>query len=124
MDRREFIRLALMSSTLLAPGPFEVLSRIPRSRFHILSKDLSPVRDAHGFIITPEKALTDAPQLDVLVVPGGLGQEAVMHDEILLQFIQHQTKAANCTIRRPPSITFREVVRRLRAPARRDVRPN
>lgn len=75
-------------------GPFEVLSRIPGSRFHILSKDLNSVRDVHGFIITPEKTLTDAPQLEVLVVPGGSGQEVVMNDEAILDFIRQQAKYA------------------------------
>jgi len=75
-------------------GPFDVLARIPGSSFHILSKDLNSVRDMHGFIITPEKTLTEAPQLDVLVVPGGFGQEAVMDDEAILEFIRQQAKCA------------------------------
>ena len=75
-------------------GPFEVLSRIPGSSFHILAKDLSSVRDVHGFIITPEKTLAEAPQLDVLVVPGGSGQEAVMDDEVILGFVRQQAKSA------------------------------
>ena len=75
-------------------GPFEVLSRVPGSSFHILSKDLNIVRDVHGFIITPEKTLAKAPQLDVLVVPGGSGQEAVMDDEAILEFIRQQAKCA------------------------------
>jgi cyclohexyl-isocyanide hydratase len=75
-------------------GPFEVLARIPGSSFHILSNDLSSVRDVHGFIITPEKTLQDAPQLDVLVVPGGSGQEGIMDDEAILEFIRQQAKSA------------------------------
>ena len=75
-------------------GPFEVLSRIPGSSFHILSKDLHSVRDVHGLIITPQKTLAEAPQLDVLVVPGGSGQEAVMDDETILEFIRQQAKCA------------------------------
>ena len=75
-------------------GPFEVLSRIPGSSFHILSKDLDSVRDVHGFIITPEKTFAEAPQLDVVVVPGGSGQEAVMDDEAILEFIRQQAKSA------------------------------
>jgi cyclohexyl-isocyanide hydratase len=77
-------------------GPFEILSRIPGSDFHVLSKDLGSVRDAHGFIITPEKTLSDAPPLDVLVVPGGFGQEALMDDETILEFIRLQAKSAKC----------------------------
>lgn len=75
-------------------GPFEVLSRIPGSSFHVLSKDLNSVRDVHGLIITPQKTLAEAPQLDVLVVPGGSGQEAVMDDETILEFIRQQAKCA------------------------------
>lgn len=75
-------------------GPFDVLARIPGASFHILSKDLNSVRDMHGFILTPEKTLIEAPELDVLVVPGGFGQEAVMDDEAILEFIRQQAKCA------------------------------
>jgi hypothetical protein len=32
-------------------GPFEVLSRIPGSTFHVIGKDRNPVRDVHGLDI-------------------------------------------------------------------------
>jgi len=35
-------------------GPFEVLSRIPGARFHVLWKDNAPLRDIAGLILTPE----------------------------------------------------------------------
>lgn len=75
-------------------GPFEVLSRIPDASFHLFGKTLDPVRDVKGFVITPEQALAHAPQLDVLVVPGGFGQEGVMDDPTILDFIQQQAKSA------------------------------
>lgn len=75
-------------------GPFEVLSRIPGCTFHVLGKDLTPVRDVRGLIITPDRSLDDLPQLDVLVVPGGSGQEAVMEDEVVLQFIRSRAETA------------------------------
>src|ERR1039458_9438801 len=67
-------------------GPFEVLSRIPDARFHVLWKDKAPVRDIKGLILTPEMTFAEAPQLDVLVVPGGWGQEQLMDDEAVLSF--------------------------------------
>jgi len=76
-------------------GPFEVLSRVPNSTFHVLWKQLTPVRDIKGLIITPQKTFADAPQLNVLVVPGGFGQEALMDDEVVLNFIRAQAKAAD-----------------------------
>jgi cyclohexyl-isocyanide hydratase len=75
-------------------GPFEVLSRIPDASFQLMAKQLGSVRDVKGFVITPDGTLADALQLDVLVVPGGFGQEAVMDDEIMLEFIQQQAKSA------------------------------
>jgi cyclohexyl-isocyanide hydratase len=76
-------------------GPFEVLTRIPNSTFHLLWKELTPVRDIRGLIITPETTFANAPHLDLLVVPGGFGQEALMDDDVALKFIQ--AKAATAT---------------------------
>jgi len=75
-------------------GPFEVLSRIPNSTFHILAKSNQPVRDAKGLVLVPEKALEDSPQLDLLLVPGGAGVNKVMEDETVLAFIREQAARA------------------------------
>src|SRR5271165_6212673 len=61
-------------------GPFEVLSRLSNSTFHILWKEKIPVRCMRGLILTPEKTLSEAPPLDLLIVPGGYGQEVLMDD--------------------------------------------
>jgi len=73
---------------------FEVLSLVPPSCFHVLSKRLTPVRDGRGLLLTPEETLRDAPQLDVLVVPGGRGQEALMEDDEVLEFLRDQGRSA------------------------------
>ena len=65
-------------------GPFEVLSRVPDSTFHVIWKEAAPIRDIHGLILTPEETFSDAPPLDLLVVPGGWGQELLMEDEAVL----------------------------------------
>jgi cyclohexyl-isocyanide hydratase len=69
-------------------GPFEVLSRVPNSTIHVLWKDVKPIRDIKGLILTPEQSFAEAPSLDVLVVPGGPGQEALMEDEAVLSFVR------------------------------------
>ena len=69
-------------------GPFEVFSRIPSSTYRLYGKTIEPVRDLHGLRLTPDAALADAPQLDVLHVPDGFGQEALMEDEDLLAWIR------------------------------------
>jgi cyclohexyl-isocyanide hydratase len=75
-------------------GPFEVLSRLPNSRFHILAATMSPVRDARGLLLTPEMIFADAPQLDLLLIPGGGGVNKVMEDAPTLDFIRKQAARA------------------------------
>jgi cyclohexyl-isocyanide hydratase len=77
-------------------GPFEVLSRLPDSTFHITWTRREPIRDYHGLILTPEVSLGQCPQLDLLVVPGGPGQEALMEDEEVLSFIRDRARGAKC----------------------------
>ena len=75
-------------------GPFEVLSRIPNSTYRLYGKTAAPVRDLKGLRLTPDAALEDAPQLDVLHVPGGFGQEALMEDEQVLGWLRRQAAGA------------------------------
>lgn len=78
-------------------GPFEVLSRIPNATYRIYGKTTAPVRDLKGLRLTPDAALADAPPLDVLHVPGGAGQEALMEDAEVLGWIRQQASGA-CSI--------------------------
>ena len=75
-------------------GPFEVLSRIPNATYRVYAKTIAPVRDVRGLQLTPDATLADAPRLDVLHVPGGFGQEAVMEDDEVLDWIQRQAAGA------------------------------
>jgi cyclohexyl-isocyanide hydratase len=78
-------------------APFEVLSRIPNSTYRIYGKTARPVRDIRGLRLTADAVLTDAPPLDVLHVPGGFGQEALMEDADVLGWIRQQASGA-CSI--------------------------
>jgi cyclohexyl-isocyanide hydratase len=74
-------------------GPFEVLSRLPDAALHVIGLARQPVRDMAGLVLTPEAALHDAPPLDVLHVPGGPGQQALMDHEPLLSLIRRQMES-------------------------------
>jgi cyclohexyl-isocyanide hydratase len=74
-------------------GSFEVLSRIPDSGIHVIAKTKSPVRDIQGLILTPEMSIAEAPELDVLLVPGGFGQQQLMNDEEVLSLIRNHFTA-------------------------------
>jgi cyclohexyl-isocyanide hydratase len=75
-------------------GPFEVLSRVPNSTYQTYAKTVSPVRDLHGLRLIPDATLGEAPALDVLHVPGGFGQEALMEDQEVIAWIQKQAAGA------------------------------
>src|SRR5580658_1034263 len=65
-------------------GPFEIFSRLPNSTYRIYAKTKAPTRDMRGLGLVPDGALAEAPQLDLLHVPGGFGQEALMDDADVL----------------------------------------
>ncbi len=75
-------------------GPFEVLARIPNATYRIYGETADPVRDLKGLRLTPDAAIADAPQLDVLHVPGGFGQEALMENTVVLDWIRRQAAGA------------------------------
>ena len=68
-----------------------------RSTYRIYGKTAASVRDLKGLRLTPDATLADAPPLDVLHVPGGYGQEALMEDAEVLSWIREQASGA-CSI--------------------------
>jgi cyclohexyl-isocyanide hydratase len=75
-------------------GPFEVLSRLPGATHKLYARTPNPVRDTRGLRITPDAVLGDAPQLDILHVPGGPGQQALMQDDVVLDWLRTQAGGA------------------------------
>jgi cyclohexyl-isocyanide hydratase len=75
-------------------GPFEALARVPNSNFITIWKDKNPVRDFAGMRLMADTTIDEAPQLDVLLVPGGYGQETLMHDAAVISFIRKQAAGA------------------------------
>lgn len=77
---------------------FEVLSRLPGATHKLYARTLHPVRDTRGLRILPEAMLADAPRLDILHVPGGPGQQALMHDEVVLGWLRAQAAGATSVL--------------------------
>lgn len=77
-------------------GPFEVFSRIPNSTYRIFAKTTAPMRDLRGLRLMADAVLTEAPQLDLLHVPGGFGQEVLMDDEDVLAWLRDQAAGVRC----------------------------
>lgn len=76
-------------------GPFEVMSRIPGARCHILAETLDPVAAQGGVMVfVPTATLKASPQLDILCVPGGFGHIRAMENPAFLEFLAGH--AASC----------------------------
>lgn len=54
------------------------------------------MRDHKGLHLLPDVSLADAKPLDLLVVPGGPGQEVLMEDTQVLSFLTAQAERAKC----------------------------
>ena len=85
-----FPRLTQLDMT----GPYEVLARLPNTVVHLVAHTLDPVKTDRGMMIVPTVTFADCPQLDVVMVPGGPGQQDLMEDAVALKFLQRQAATA------------------------------
>lgn len=69
-------------------GPAEVFGRVPGAEVLLLWKALDPVPSYQGLTILPTTTFDACPSLDVICVPGGPGQVALMDDEETLGFLR------------------------------------
>ena len=77
-----------------ATGPAQVLSLLPGAVIHFVWKTRELVPTDAGFSIAPTDTCADCPTLDVLCVPGGPGQRAIMADTEILEFLRQQGEQA------------------------------
>ena|SRR5215207_5670092 len=69
-------------------GPYEVLARMPDTVVTLVAETPAPVRSERGLTITPDTTFADAPQCDVLFVPGGIGVNPMMEHAPALEFLR------------------------------------
>ncbi|UJR86069.1 DJ-1/PfpI family protein [Sandaracinus amylolyticus] len=75
-------------------GPFEVFHHVPGATVHVVWKTLDVVRADSGLGIVPTTTIDACPPLDVIVVPGGVGQMALPTDEVVMRFLREQGRQA------------------------------
>ncbi|MGA8614067.1 MAG: DJ-1/PfpI family protein [Xanthobacteraceae bacterium] len=75
-------------------GPYEVFSRLPDTAVDIVARSLDPVRTERGLELVPTVTCDECPPLDVIVIPGGPGQQGLMHDDAVLGFVCRQAEQA------------------------------
>lgn len=85
-----FPRLTQLDMT----GPYEVLARLPNTTVDLIARTLDPVTTDRGMQIVPTVTYDTCPALDVIMVPGGPGQQDLMEDEAALGFLRKQAASA------------------------------
>lgn len=60
----------------------------------LVSETLEPVVTAGGMKVLPDVDFAGCPKLDVLIVPGGHGTRALMHNQRYLDFVKQQAAQA------------------------------
>jgi transcriptional regulator GlxA family with amidase domain len=68
-------------TALDAVGPYEVLSRLPGAAVTFVAEEPGPKRtDTDALALVADASLADLPAPEVVLVPGGPGQQALMDD--------------------------------------------
>ncbi|HEV3072412.1 MAG TPA: DJ-1/PfpI family protein [Solirubrobacteraceae bacterium] len=90
-------------TALDAVGPYEVLSRIPDFTTTFVGEKAGPIRtDTRMLALNADAAIAEMPSPDILLVPGGPGQVALMDDGPVHEWLRkaHETTtwtASVCT---------------------------
>ncbi|MDE1186621.1 MAG: DJ-1/PfpI family protein [Pantoea sp.] len=75
-------------------GPWEVFVRMPGVNNYLVWKDHQPVMSDRGLAIMPTATFADCPPLDLICIPGGPGQIALMEDDETLDFVRRMAEQA------------------------------
>ena len=75
-------------------GPYEVLARLPGTSVELVARTLEPVATDRGMKILPTVTYATCPPFDVLMVPGGPGQQDLMEDAAALEFLRQAAAGA------------------------------
>jgi putative intracellular protease/amidase len=85
-------------TVLDAIGPYQVLSGIPGAEVVFVAKRPGPIRDQVGSLLLSATAgLADIPRPDIVVVPGGPGQNDQMQDGPVHEWLRAADQASTWT---------------------------
>ena len=85
-------------TVLDAIGPYQVLSGLPGAQVAFVAERPGPIRDEVGsLILSAEAGLPDVPHPDIIVVPGGPGQNSQMQDGLVHEWLRAADRASTWT---------------------------
>ncbi|WP_320776786.1 DJ-1/PfpI family protein [Streptomyces sp. CRN 30] len=85
-------------TALDAVGPYETLGRLPGAETVFVAERTGPVRsDTGALALTADRSLSEVPDPDLVVVPGGPGQSAQMENGALLDWLRTADRTTTWT---------------------------
>ncbi|MGO9264136.1 MAG: DJ-1/PfpI family protein [Candidatus Binataceae bacterium] len=76
-------------TALDAVGPYDVLVNLPGAKISFVGERKGPVRTAHKSLgLEADFAIDEVTRADVLLVPGGIGEEAVRAKPAILEWVR------------------------------------
>jgi len=75
-------------AVLDAAGPYEVMRNVPGWNVRFVAKQAGAVRSEGGLGLVADASLAEAGEPDLVLVPGGIGSRAEMHDEETLAWLR------------------------------------
>ena len=78
-------------------GPLQMWAYIPDFEVSLIAENAGAVNSAQQFATVANYGFADAPALDILMVPGGMGTFAQLNNPKLLEFIQKADKTTQLT---------------------------
>ena len=75
-------------------GPYEIFASAAGAAVDLIWKDRAAIRSSTGLSLEPTTTLVDCPPLDVLCIPGGGGINALLEDDVVLDFVRDRAAQA------------------------------
>jgi cyclohexyl-isocyanide hydratase len=75
-------------------GPHEVLARIPGAQVHTVAKTREPIVAETGLTLLPSTTFSELPRVDLVFVPGGVGQIDASQDDATIDWLRSASREA------------------------------
>lgn len=98
-EKKKTIGIVLFADfeTLDVYGPVQMWGRLPDHKIVFVAQKAGAVRSSQGVEAVATYSFDDAPQFDIVMVPGGMGTRQEVNNEALLGFIRKQDQGTALT---------------------------
>lgn len=85
-------------TALDAIGPYEVLQRLPGAQVRFVGHRKGEIRTDNRFLgLTVDYTFDEVSHPDILLVPGGIGTRALVHDDVILHWLRNAHETSQFT---------------------------